>query len=272
MHQRLLYTESDNSRLIYASLSTIEKTFKPVSHSHPNTEIIYVSEGEGYIVCLNEKIKLYKGDLAVITGGVEHREEGVLNKPFTFYAIGVNNFEIANSVIGINKFTPFQNDLEGFAVSFKNVFEELKRDDGNRKNVIDLYTELIFTLTLRYVDASLSVSEKHGTSLVESTKRFIDSRFYTQIKIDELATSLSVSYSTLIHTFKAETGKTIIEYKLLRQIDEAKSLLSLTDMSINQIALYVGFGTNTYFSKILNENLALPLKNIEKYKNTNNIG
>ena len=106
-----------------------------------------------------------------------------------------------------------------------------------------------------------------GNSLVENAKRFIDGKFYTPIKAEDMATALSVSYSTLIHTFKAKTGITITEYKLLKQIEEAKSLLSLTDMSINQIALNVGFSTNTYFSKIFRRETGLaPKKFREQYK------
>lgn len=249
MHQRLLYTGSKTSRLIYASVTTVEKDFIPVSHSHPNTEIIYVSEGEGYVITQNDKIKLIKGDCAVITAISEHREEVVQGKNLTFYAIGVNDFGFKNNT-GIEVFSPKLSDSQTLSRCYKSLFEELKCGDSFWEDAVNLYTELICTLTSRYSLAQKGSGEVHGTSLVESAKRYIDSRFYTPIKTENIATALSVSYSTLIHTFKKETGKTITDYKLSKQIDEAKSLLSLTDMSINQIALNVGFGTNTYFSKI----------------------
>lgn len=268
MHERLLYTGNVKTRLIYASVSSVEKNFKPISHSHPNTEIIYVSSGEGYIYTFNDKIKLYKGDLVVITGGAEHREENTINKDFTFYAVGLNDFGIENSQTGIRVFTP--NEVDGAILSktFKGVFDELKRNDEFWQNAVNLYVEVICTLSSRYTGAKNGVNEQRGTSLVESVKRYIDGRFYTAIKSEDMANALSVSYSTLIHTFKAETGKTITEYKLSKQIEEAKSLLSLTDMSINQIALNVGFGTNTYFSKTFRRETGYtPKKYREKFKN-----
>lgn len=260
MHQRILYTGSKKSRLIYASVSSIDKNFKPVSHCHPNTEIIYLNDGEGYIVTGEGKTKLIKGDYAVITGGAEHREEAVFGKEMIFYAIGVNDFGILKNEPGIKVFSPQEVDGKSLSRCFKSVFEELKRDNTLWEDAVDLYTELICTLTSRYAVTERGSVEIRGTSLVESAKRFIDGRFYATIKAEEIATTLNVSYSTLIHTFKNETGKTITEYKLSKQMEEAKSLLSLTDMSISQIALHVGFGTNTYFSKIFKRETGLAPK------------
>lgn len=249
MHQRLLYAGAKPSRLIYASFTTVEKDFAPVSHSHPNTEIIYVSDGEGYIVTQNGKTKLTKGDCAVINGISEHREESVNGKELTFYAIGVTDYGFTNASV-VEVFTPNSYDGQTLARSFKGVFEELKQFDALWEDVVNLYTELICAFTSRYTRAQKGLIQRRGTTLVENTKRIIDNRYYAPIKPESIAASLSVSYSTLIHTFKNETGKTITEYKLSKQITEAKSLLSLTDMNVSQIALNVGFGTNTYFSKI----------------------
>ena len=267
MHQRLLYTGTNKTRLIYASLSTLENNFKAVTHSHPNTEILYLHEGEGFIVTQNEKIKLTKGDFAVISSLCEHREESIIGKEMTFYAIGVNDFGLPEDKAGVTVFSPLNSDGKSLEYSFINVFEELKRNYSLCKDAVNLHTELILIITSRYTLAERGVKVIHGTTLVENAKRFINSRFYATIKAEEMATAMNVSYSTLIHTFKKETGKTITEYKLLKQIDEAKSLLSLTDMSINQIALNVGFSTNTYFSKIFKRETNLtPKEYRERFK------
>ncbi len=267
MHQRILYTGSKKTRLIYASVSSIDKNFKPVSHSHPNTEIIYLSDGEGHLVTGEGEIKLVKGDYAVITGGVEHREEAVSGREMTFYAIGVTDFGIPENELGVKIFSPDEVDGKSLSRCFKSVFEELKRDAALWEPVVDLYAELICTVTSRYVVTEHGATEIRGTSLVERAKRFINERFYSTIKTEEMATTFNVSYSTLIHKFKNETGKSITGYKLSKQIDEAKSLLSLTDMNIGQIAFHVGFGTNTYFSKIFKRETGLTPKDYrEKYR------
>ena len=41
----------------------------------------------------------------------------------------------------------------------------------------------------------------------------------------------------------------IIEYKINKQIEEAKNLLINTDMRVNDISLLVGFTNSSYFSK-----------------------
>lgn len=270
MHERILYAGSKKSRLIYASVSSIDKNFKPVSHSHPNTEIIYLSDGEGYLVASENKIKLVKGDYAVITGGAEHREEAVSGREMIFYAVGITDFGALKNESGVRVFSPREFDGKSLSCCFKSVFEELKRNTVLREYAVDLYTELICTLTSRYVVTERGATEISGTSLVERAKRFINERFYSAVKTEEMATAFNVSYSTLIHKFKKETGKTITEYKLSKQVAEAKSLLSFTDMSICQVAFHVGFGTNTYFSKIFKRETGLTPK--EYREKTTRIG
>ena len=64
-----------------------------------------------------------------------------------------------------------------------------------------------------------------------------------------LSKRLNISKYHLCHLFKKETGISIIEYKINKQIEEAKNLLLNTDMRVNDISLLVGFTNSAYFSK-----------------------
>ena len=258
MHQRLLYTGKTPTDLIYVSKTCLEKDFAPVMHSHLNTEILFVTEGSGYIVGNDKKYRLNKGDGVVIKGGVMHREERDESRNMEFYAVGVSNYGLDGvSEDGIKTFTTFVSDTKTLAVLFGALMDELKRAAPLWETAAVSYVNLITAFATRYAGAQKGVKEVYGTGLTACAKRIIESKFYSNVKAEDVAAVLSVSYSTLIHTFKRETGMTVTDYKIACRINEAKSLLTLTDMSINQIALNVGFGTNTYFTQTFREKTGL---------------
>lgn len=269
MHQRLLYTGKTPTELIYVSKTNLEKDFVPVMHSHLNTEILFVTEGCGYLIGNDKKYRLNKGDGVIIRGSVMHREERDENRNMEFYAVGVSDFGFSGSDDGIKAFTAFVSDSKTLAVLFSALMDEMKRAAPLWETVAASYVNVITALASRYTGAQKGVKEVYGTGLTACAKRIIESKFYSPVKAEDVAAVLSVSYSTLIHTFKRETGMTITDYKTLCRINEAKSLLTLTDMSINQIALNVGFGTNTYFTKTFRENVGLTPKQYRDRAETN---
>ena len=253
MHQRLLYTGKTPNELIYVSKTILEKDFAPVMHSHLNTEILFVTEGCGYLIGNDKKYRLNKGDGVIIRGSVTHREERDEGRNMEFYAVGVADFGFAFGDDGIKTFTASVSDTKTLSVLFGALMDELKRSAPLWETAVTSYVNVITTFATRYTGAQKGIKEVYGTGITASAKRIIESKFYSNVKAEDVAAVLSVSYSTLIHTFRRETGMTITDYKINCRINEAKSLLTLTDMSINQIALNVGFGTNTYFTKTFRE-------------------
>lgn len=267
MHQRILYTGKTPTDLIYVSKTDLEKDFVPIMHSHANTEILFVTEGCGYLVGNDKKYRLNKGDGVVIRGGVTHREERDESRNMEFYAVGVNDYGLSDGESGIKTFTAFVSDAKTLTVLFGALMEELKRAAPLWETAAVSYVSLITAFATRYTGAQKGVKEFYGTGLTACAKRIIESKFYSNVKAEDVAAALSVSYSTLIHTFKRETGMTVTDYKIDCRINEAKSLLTLTDMSINQIAMNVGFGTNTYFTKTFREKTGVTPKEFRDFAN-----
>lgn len=82
---------------------------------------------------------------------------------------------------------------------------------------------------------------------------YITSHFNTKVSLEELAGITGLSPNYLASLFKCETGKTVGEYLTEFRIDSACALLTQTDYGYLQIALSLGFCTQSYFTKIFKE-------------------
>ena len=67
--------------------------------------------------------------------------------------------------------------------------------------------------------------------------------------VEGLARSMFVSRTHLATKFKQETGMTLTDFILGEKIEEAKRLLEYTDKSLSLIANYLGFSSQSHFTR-----------------------
>ena len=70
----------------------------------------------------------------------------------------------------------------------------------------------------------------------------------SQLINEQIAKELNISSSHAKNVFKKYTGITIFDYLFEKRMDEAKKLLSDTDLHIYQIAEKLGYRSKAYFS------------------------
>jgi AraC family transcriptional regulator len=78
---------------------------------------------------------------------------------------------------------------------------------------------------------------------------FIDSRLSEPLTLDDLADRVAVSRAHFVRRFRAVTGISPHRYLIMRRIERAKQLLSRSSMSLADIALQVGFSSQSHFSQ-----------------------
>lgn len=71
------------------------------------------------------------------------------------------------------------------------------------------------------------------------------------IKTSDIANALYISRSKLSTKFKDETGENPYEHILKIKIQEGKELLHYTDKSLTSISYYLGFSSQSHFSRTL---------------------
>lgn len=243
---------SDQSNLLYISETIIDKEFYSSMHSHPNLEVLFFIDGEGFVRSSEEKLKVSKHDIVIINANTMHYED--TNNLVHFYAIGINASEIflhetfKKQIIHIR---PEKNNGNEIELIYRMIYQEASLKVESSLDIITSLYKILQTLLSRTNPLFFYTKQTDKySSVVASTMNIIDNYFYSDLKLEEIAARFSISVSYLCHQFKNETNTSLIDYKLNCQINEAKNLLRVTDMSMTQISSAIGFNSSSYFAKI----------------------
>lgn len=130
---------------------------------------------------------------------------------------------------------------------------------------LDLYNEYIALADIRHFQewfaASISTfiadTEKRNSdralSAIEAAKEYIGKHLPEDLSLDVVASKVFISPKYLSKLFKEELGITYTDYITGRRMEQAKLLIENNNMSIEQVATSVGYGTTAYFIKRFKE-------------------
>ena len=85
--------------------------------------------------------------------------------------------------------------------------------------------------------------------LAPAVKGLLDANIRSELGIQELLQTLGFSYAHLCRSFRSAFGLTPVEYRNASRIEQAKTLLRDTNLTIAEIAYRVGFQDAGYFSR-----------------------
>ena len=83
--------------------------------------------------------------------------------------------------------------------------------------------------------------------LLREAMTLIENNIEEPLTVPQIANLLGVSQRQLERQFKKNVGCTVVQFSLLKRLQNARLLLISTDMSIRQIATASGFNTMSYF-------------------------
>jgi len=103
-----------------------------------------------------------------------------------------------------------------------------------------------------------NANENSTNHLVNSARMLLLERCTSQCPMEDIATELNVSYSTLRRTFRVQTGMSMKDYQMAMRIQKAKDLLDNTNLSIKGVAAQLGFSSAFHFSNQFRKSVACP--------------
>jgi AraC-like DNA-binding protein len=116
-------------------------------------------------------------------------------------------------------------------------------------------------LMLHILEAILFARDEHAAidtyseqyrpfSYSEQVMNWIDQHYAEEIHLNDIAQSLHLSKYYLSRLFQRETGGSLSEYIIARRIKQACRLLYMTTLSVEHIAVNVGYPNTSYFIRI----------------------
>ena len=128
------------------------------------------------------------------------------------------------------------------------VYGTLKREMPPQEEIDTLILPLCNMLELAYIKSA--DDGKNEEQLIDRVIRDIKRYHTSQITLDDVCRRLSCSRSQISHIFKKQTGKSFKQYLNEVRLEDAKTLLRYSKLSLTEIALSVGFSDSAYFSSV----------------------
>ena len=123
---------------------------------------------------------------------------------------------------------------------------------------VDAVTNLNYRLVLDYAER---VERLHygdtSSRLVGEVNKYLRRHLSEPITVGKMAKSLCRGRSRLSTDFKKETGENLSEYLLKQKVEEGKRLLRYTDKASAEISLYLGFSSQSHFSRTFKKYVGL---------------
>lgn len=118
-------------------------------------------------------------------------------------------------------------------------------------NSPDRITNLQYHMVLDFTEQVNAIRGGiHSSKLTIDVSNYILHHLSDAITTDDIARELFISRSHLSHSFKAETGVALSDFIMQKKTEEAKKLLRYSSKSLSAISTYLGFSSQSHFSRV----------------------
>ena len=118
---------------------------------------------------------------------------------------------------------------------------------GGVDSIVNLQYHMVLDYTRRVERVRLG---KNPSKLLMQVTNYVQHNLSRPVDVDDLAKTLFISRTHLASRFKQETGMTLTDFILGEKVEEAKRLLRYSDNSLTLIANYLGFSSQSHFTRI----------------------
>lgn len=236
-------------------------------HTHDYIEVVYMCSGETTHIINGKKIRLREGELLFLgqnaTQEILPADEGDIAINFiiqpTFFdktleMLGAEETPIKNFLINSLFDSEYQGYLH-FKVSgvlpvqnlIENLIWTLISNTSNKRNINQTTMGLLFMQLINHTD-KLSYESREDKAIMDIF-RYIEEN-YKEGSLTDAAKLLHYDFYWLSHEIKNRTGKTYTDHLQEKRLSQAAFLLKNTTLSVEKIAVAVGYENKSYFHRI----------------------
>lgn len=223
---------------------------------------IYCSAGEGWIELDGRMQPAREGMLAVIPAGTPHRYGASPERPWSIYWFHLKGEHAAEfiALYGLNA-GPVRLPAvvqADWAAEFERAYALLTDKPYSMPVLVHVAQTIGHLLGRIGLGVGGSARDRKRESDLERAIRYLGERLADAVSLPELAAHTGLSKQHLIYLFNQETGFPPIEYFLRMKMQKAGQLLSLTGLTVKEIAASVGIPDPYYFSRLFKKRMGMP--------------
>ncbi|MDQ0204167.1 AraC family transcriptional regulator [Pectinatus haikarae] len=261
-----IFKENTYPDLISVYQATGKYTEMPrAMHSHESTvELILITEGYGIHIIDGKKYYTEKGDLLILNAGVLHDESSAGTNlciaTCALQNLSIRDFE-TNTLTGKNQNPILKTDKDFSEV--KKLFFLMYNAVSMKDYSAEEYSNYLLRALLVLICGIIRKNSDHDytkdeNKLAQKIKKYMDIHYTENLKLNMLAGYIHVNTYYLSHIFKKVYGQSPMQYVMRRRIGEAQTLLIDTRKNITDIAMTVGYNSQSYFNGIFVKITGLP--------------
>ncbi|KQL52890.1 AraC family transcriptional regulator [Heyndrickxia shackletonii] len=239
-------------KILYVTKAKYDKDWHSTNHTHPFTEILYITKGKGTFVFSNKEVPVTEHDLIVINPNIEHTEKSSPKDPLEYIALGIQGiaFLDPNNSGSQITFYNFKQEQHVYLFYLRQLLEEVQNQKEDYEIIIHNILEILLLKMMRKREFTLEkTSAQKINKDIAFIKNYIKLNFRENINLDTLAEAGHINKYYLAHSFKKLVGVSPIEYLIQTRIRESKILLETTNYPISNIAAITGFSSQSFFAQ-----------------------
>ncbi len=250
-------------------------------HTHDYIEAVYMCAGKTIHIINGKQIELREGELLFL--GQNAKQEIMPageNDIAVNFIIQPSFFDKTLEMLGAEE-TPiksfllsslFNDENQGylhFKVSgvlpvqnlIENLIWTLINNTSNKRNINQTTMGLLFMQLLNHTDKL--VYESREDAAIMDIFRYIEEN-YKDGSLTDAARLLHYDFYWLSHEIKNRTGKTYTEHLQEKRLSQAAFLLKNTSLSVEDVAIAVGYENKSYFHRIFTQKFGTTPKKYRK--------
>lgn len=220
---------------------------------------IYCTDGAGRYRIGEHEYNVSANQYFILPAGIPHAYASDNAHPWTIYWIhfkGTQAAHYAKDAQAPMKVSPEKHSrINDRNALFEEMFSTLKAgySSENLRYVSSLFHYYLGSLRYiqQYRQAKRYVSD--DANMVNIAIHYMKENIEKRITLQDLADHVGYSTSHFTTLFKQQTGHTPLSYHNLLKIQQACTLLDITDMKINQICYKIGIEDPYYFSRLFSK-------------------
>lgn len=221
--------------------------------------LVFVVQGRLTYVLDGQPYHLGKGDMLFIPAGTERIGRSPPPDPHQKYGVFFRDNVSSADIPILSSRTPQLRKIRGFdymrqrfTMLGQQWFKKLPHYETMCGSIL---TEILCLFTGEMESRQYSPKK---LAMVETIQQYIAEHYREPLQIRQLCRLVDRTPGYVITTFRDVAGMTPIDYLHHLRISAAKDLLMQTDLSIVQIAEYLGFCDQSYFNRVFKKMLGLP--------------